>query len=213
MRLIQILLRPIYSLLYHQFAWAYDIVAACVSLGKWQHWIKAALPHLKGRVLEIGYGPGHLQVNPEKNSIIWFGLDESQQMGRQARRRIRKNGGVYRLTRGYAQNLPFANESFNSIVATFPSEFIFEFQTLKEIHRVITPAGRLVIIPTAWITGTRLAERMTSWIFRVSGESPGFPKPISATLNNRFMEAGFDPRSEIREMKGSQVLVILAEKR
>jgi ubiquinone/menaquinone biosynthesis C-methylase UbiE len=213
MRLIQILLRPLYSLLYHQFAWAYDFVAGVVSLGHWRDWIMAALPHLKGRVLEIGYGPGHLQLELNKNRIVCFGLDESRQMARQASRRVRNQGAICRLTRGYAQNLPFASESFNSVTATFPAEFIFDFLTLNEIRRILTPSGKLVILPMAWITGKSLMERLASWFFRVSGEAPGKPKPISTALHDRFTQAGFDSRSEIAEMSGGQVLVILAEKR
>ena len=61
MSLIQILLQPIFHLLYHQFAWTYDFVAAFVSLGRWQDWVDAVVPFMSGRVLEIGFGPGHLQ--------------------------------------------------------------------------------------------------------------------------------------------------------
>ncbi len=62
MRLLQSLLRFFFSLLYHQFAWTYDLVSATVSLGHWQEWVRASLPYLHGRTLEIGYGPGHLQT-------------------------------------------------------------------------------------------------------------------------------------------------------
>ncbi len=123
MRLIQIILRPIFYLLYHQFAWAYDLVAAIVSLGRWQEWVHTALPYISGRVLEIGFGPGHLQISLNEKIIPTFGLDESPQMGRQAARRIKKAGAIARLTRGYAQSIPFAGEAFDSVVATFPAEY------------------------------------------------------------------------------------------
>ena len=61
MRLIFSLLRPVYYLLYHHFAWTYDLVADIVSLGQWKDWVRTALPYLDGCVLELGYGPGHLQ--------------------------------------------------------------------------------------------------------------------------------------------------------
>lgn len=213
MRLIQILLRPIFFLLYHQFAWTYDFVAALVSLGRWQDWVQTALPFLSGRVLEIGFGPGHLQVTLNENKILAFGLDESRQMARQASRRLHHNGAIPGLSRGYAQNIPFAGEVFDSVAATFPSEYIFDLQTLTEIRRVLIPSGQLVILPMAWITGMRPLERLAAWLFRVSGEAPGKPKLISPALRDRFVHAGFEVRSEIAATKGGQVLVIIAKKR
>jgi hypothetical protein len=41
-------LRFFFHHFYHGFAWTYDFVAAVVSIGRWQHWGFAALPHLRG---------------------------------------------------------------------------------------------------------------------------------------------------------------------
>lgn len=213
MRLIPILLRPIYYLLYHQFAWTYDIVAAFVSLGRWQGWVQAALPYVNGRVLELGFGPGHLQLSLNEKNLASFGLDESRHMAYQANRRLRNFGAIARLSRGYAQSIPFASGVFDSVVATFPAEYIYAPQTLVEIKRVLVPAGKLIILPMAWITGTRPLERLAAWLFRISGNAPGKPGPVTAALRDRFVRAGYEVRSEIVEKKGSLVLVSVAEKR
>ena len=213
MRLLFLLFRPVYYLLYHQLAWTYDFVASIVSLGHWQDWVHSALPYLNGRVLEIGFGPGHLQQFMYGNNLLVFGLDESPQMARQASRRLRKQGGISRLSRGYAQNIPFTGGTFDSVVSTFPSDYIFDPLTLKEIKRVLTPAGRLIILPMAWITGKRPLERLAAWLFRVSGEAPGKPGPLSSTLRDQFLPLGFDVRGENVELKASQVQVIIVEKR
>jgi len=213
MRLVLFLLRSLYHLLYHQLAWTYDFVAALVSLGRWQDWVQVALPYLNGRVLELGFGSGHLQQSLNGKNLTAFGLDESCQMANQANRRLRKLNFISRLSRGYAQSLPFASGVFDSVVATFPAEYIFDPQTLKEIRRVLVPAGILVILPMAWITGTRPLERLAAWLFRVSGEAPGKPGPISVAMRDRFAGLGFEIRNEIVELKGSQVLVIVAKKR
>jgi ubiquinone/menaquinone biosynthesis C-methylase UbiE len=212
-RLIQFLLRPIFYLLYHQFAWTYDLVAAVVSLGRWQEWVRTAIPYLDGRVLEIGFGPGHLQAAINEKSVPTFGLDESPQMVRLAAKKLRKSRALIHLIRGYAQSIPFAEGVFDSVVATFPAEYIFHPKTLNEIRRVLVPAGQLVIVPTAWITGGRILERLAAWIFRVSGEAPGKPHLLSAAIKTRFVHAGFEVRSEVVEKKGSQVLVIVARKK
>jgi ubiquinone/menaquinone biosynthesis C-methylase UbiE len=212
MRLILAILRPLYYLLYHQFAWAYDLVAAVVSLGRWKRWVLTGLPYLHGRVLEIGYGPGHLQLALQQQGIQPFGVDESRQMARQASRRIRKAGGIPRLLRGYAQSLPFPANTFDTVVSTFPSEYIFDPQTLTEIHRLLVPGGMLVIVPMAWVTGTRPLERLMAWLFRVTGEAPGMAGPISSAMSARFTRAGFRVRSELVESPGSQVLMVIAQK-
>lgn len=210
MRAIIFLLRSLYFLLYHQFAWTYDFVATVVSLGRWQEWVHTSLLYLQGRILEIGYGPGHLQLSLVEKGFPAYGLDESRQMAHQARRRLRKQGVISRLSIGYAQYLPFTGGCFDNVVATFPAEYIFDPRTLKEIRRVLVPSGRLIILPMAWISGNRPLERLAAWLFRVTGEAPGKPGPISIALRDRFAHLGFKARSELVDLKGSQVLVIIA---
>ena len=213
MRLIQFILRPIYQLLYHQFAWTYDLVAAVVSLGHWNEWVRSSLPYVQGpRVLELGHGPGHLQLFLHEHGFQAFGLDESRPMSRQAARRLRKKGMDVKLSRGLAQSLPFAQETFQSVALTFPSEYIFNPRTLTEIHRVLAPGGRLVILPIAWITGKRPFERLAAWLFRVTGEAPGKPGELDPELKSRFARAGFEVRKEAVQFESSMLLFILAEK-
>jgi ubiquinone/menaquinone biosynthesis C-methylase UbiE len=211
MILLLVVLRPIYYLLYHQFAWTYDFVAGVVSLGHWNDWVKAVLPHLEGRVLEIGYGPGHLQTALFQDNIFSIGLDESPQMALLARLRLQKSGFIHRLSRGYAQSIPFASGSFDTVVATFPSEYIFDPETLKEIRNVLTPGGKLVVVPTAWITGKHPLEKLVAWLFMVIG-AQGAPGPVSSAFRVRLSNAGFYVQSQILGMDGSQVLVISAIK-
>ena len=206
------LLRFLFHLLYHQFAWTYDCVAALVSLGCWKSWVQAALPRLNGRVLELGFGPGHLQISLQENGLQAFGLDESCQMARQASRRIRRKRFFSCLTRGYAQRIPFRKESFNCVAATFPSEYIFDPQSLEEIKRVLVPGGRLVILPMAWITGARPLERLVACLMRVVGETPGKPGSLPRAIMERFTQLGFEVSSEIVKLKNSQVLIVVAKK-
>jgi len=212
-RLIQFILRPIFYLLYHQFAWVYDRVAAVISLGHWNEWVYAILPYIQGpRVLELGHGPGHLQLFLHERGFQTFGLDESRQMSREAARRLRKKGASVNLSRGLAQSLPFANVVFHSVALTFPSEYIFDPRTLTEIHRVLMPGGRLVVLPIAWITGKRPLERLVAWLFRLTGEAPGKPGKLNPELKSRFARAGFEVRKETVQLESSMLLFILARK-
>jgi ubiquinone/menaquinone biosynthesis C-methylase UbiE len=205
------LLALFFQLLYHSFAWTYDFVAAAASLGRWQAWALQARPFLSGRVLEIGFGPGHLQMALNADGLAVFGLDESHQMIHQAARRLRKAKYPQRLIQGFAQNLPFPDVAFDRVVATFPSEFIFEGQTLVEIHRVLKPSGELVIVPSAWITGKGLLERLAAGLFQVTGQAATLEQ-ILPGMKKRISAVGFLVRHALLELERSRVLVIIATK-
>jgi len=205
------LLAIFFQLFYHSFAWTYDFVAAAVSLGRWQTWAMQARPFMSGRVLEIGFGPGHLQIALNADGLAVFGLDESRQMSRQATRRLRKVKYPRRIIQGYAQKLPFPHGDFDRVVATFPSEFIFEETTLREIHRVLRPAGELVIVPSAWITGKGLLERLAAGLFLVTGQA-GILEQILPGMKRRISDSGFLVRHELLELEKSRVMVIIATK-
>ncbi|PDW02825.1 hypothetical protein CJ255_12055 [Candidatus Viridilinea mediisalina] len=142
------LVQRLFHHFYREFAWSYDGVAWLVSGGLWRRWVLTALPHLHGPTLELGFGPGHLQLALADRAAC-VGLDASPQMAQQAARRLRCAGYTPRLVRGLAQALPFADASFATVVATFPTEYIAATATQKEIRRVLRPNGRLVIIPSA----------------------------------------------------------------
>jgi ubiquinone/menaquinone biosynthesis C-methylase UbiE len=202
-------LRIIYRLLYHQMAWTYDWVAALVSLGMWNEWIKTVLPYLEARrTLELGHGPGHLQAELLQKGYPVTGLDLSPQMSRQAARRLRKKGFQPRLVRGRAQALPFPEATFQRVLATFPSEYIIDPHTLTEIARVLAPGGQAVILAFAWITGNKVIEKAAAWLFRITGEAPEW--------EDRFLEpvrkAGFQVHIDWIELKSSRLVIILAAK-
>lgn len=196
---------------YHALAWTYDLVADIVSLGRWRAWGRAALPFARGgRVLELGFGPGHLQVEMARAGWQTFGLDESPQMIAQARRNLRQQGAPVRLTRGYTQALPFAAASFDSVISTFSSEYITDARTLAEARRVLKPGGRLVIVPVAWMGGQSLPERFMQWLFRVTGQGgEGLEERIVFFL----AQHGFEAVCVRVPVQNSTVLVVSAEQR
>jgi ubiquinone/menaquinone biosynthesis C-methylase UbiE len=212
MRQIFSLLRPVYYLLYHHFAWTYDLVADIVSLGQWKDWVRSALPYLEGRVLELGFGPGHLQQSLHVRGQLSFGVDESRFMARQAARRLKRSGADLRLVRGLAQALPFPAAAFDTVAATFPADYIFSKHTLDEAYRVLTPQGRLIILPMAWLTGNRPLERLVRWAMRVSGETTGVPGQLPQPVQERFAASRFEVRKETVKLPKSMVSVLIAQK-
>lgn len=198
---------------YHALAWTYDFVAAVVSIGRWKGWGRAALPHLRGkRVLELGFGPGHLLAEMNRGGFEAVGLDESKQMIRQAKHALVRSRLPVSLSCGYAQFLPFASDSFDSVLSTFPSEYIFDSRTLSEAWRVLKPDGRFVIVPMAWIGGKSLADKLASFLFRITGQSGESRESAREKAKALFTEQGFRVEMVEVEQRYSVALVVVAEK-
>lgn len=200
-------MRFFFHLLYHPFAFSYDLVAAVVSFGNWKDWVFSILPWIEGtRILELGHGPGHLQRLFLNRGLFPVAIDESAQMGRTAKRRL---GPSHKLTRGLAQALPFQSESFDSLVATFPSEYIFDLRTFSAARRVLRNRGRFIVLLAAWPKNPFLA-----WLFKVTGESPSeAEESIKSKIKEQLADTGFNLQVEIVEVKSSKLLMIVATKK
>jgi len=208
MNLLQRFMRFFFNLLYHPFAFTYDLVAATVSFGQWKNWVYSILPFIKGtRILELGHGPGHLQrILLAQRSLFAVAIDESAPMGRLAKRRL---GSSHRLARALAQKIPFASETFDSIISTFPSEYIFDMQTLSEAHRVLRNSGRLIVLLAAWPRNPLLAG-----LFKITGQSPSEAyDSIKSKIKESLAQADFKSEVQIVEVKSGDLLVVIAQKK
>lgn len=198
-------LKVFFHLLYHSFAWSYDLVAQVVSLGMWADWVLSVKAELPGqRVLEIGHGTGWLQAALLEAGVEVYGLDKSRQMGALTKKRAPRS----QLTRGASQAIPFPAEYFDQVAATFPSEYIYDPVSLAEISRVLIPGGMLVVVPLAWITGRKPLERLAAGLFRVTGQAGEWNEVFLVP----FEAAGFSCTVSRRVVQSSQVLVIQARK-
>ncbi len=215
-RLRRALLQTLFHLLYHQFAWAYDVVSAAVSLGRWQQWGAAALPYLPGaRVLDLGHGPGHLLVAMSEQSWHPVGLDLSPQMGRIARRRLRRHNLLNQLVRGRGQYLPFAGATFDGVTAVFPAPYILLPQTTAEIWRVLRPGGRLVVVPEAELTGVGALTRAVEWLYVITGQrrpTRDNDSDLDALWRDSLVGAGFAVTVHFVRQEGGLVSVVVAER-
>jgi ubiquinone/menaquinone biosynthesis C-methylase UbiE len=220
---MQNFLRTFFKHLYTSLAWSYDIVAWATSAGQWRTWQKAGVECLHpGRVLEIGFGTGHmLSLLSERNYGV-FGLDPSKEMSQIASRRLRKRAFVTRIVRAQAQALPFSNESFHSVLSTFPGEYIFNPFTLNEAWRVLRPGGVLVIIPgVARILGFHrkekkllaLADEFVSILYRITGEAADLDSKVAQDVMKRLNDSGFSAQIQHIQQTRAIILRIVATKK
>lgn len=118
-----------------------------------QREVAGALAVQRGeRVLEAGYGPGVLVELLLRAGATVSGVDPSPEMREMATRRARSYGGAD-LRVGTAEATGFADETFDAVVSVnnvpMWSDLALGF---GELHRVLTPGGRVLI---AWHGGHR----------------------------------------------------------
>jgi ubiquinone/menaquinone biosynthesis C-methylase UbiE len=197
-----------FCLLYGRFARSYDAVARIVSLGQWHLWSETGLDYVVGHtVLEVGHGPGHLLPELHRRGYRAIGLDPSPQMGVLARNRLRARGMQLPVIRGRAQHLPFLSSSFDTVIATFPTDFIFDPLTLSEVARVLAPGGSLVAVLSAVLVRSDPISRIIEWAYRITGQR----EPRSQTqIAPAFLRAGLIASQLEVEKQKSHVTVLVA---
>ncbi len=120
-----------------------------------------------GRTLEVGIGTG-LNLPHYPAGLDLVGLDPDPDMLVGARRRAAELGHPATLVEGDAMGLPFPDESFDTVVATFVLCGVPDDRAaIVEMLRVLAPGGRLLLAdhviagpaPLRW--GQRLLELAT----------------------------------------------------
>jgi SAM-dependent methyltransferase len=120
--------------------------------GQWRVWQRLVLPRLRGHdVLELGCGLGDLLADMLAAGYNCRAVEHSPQMVAAARETLkrRKVGENTTVIQGSAQGLPFSDALFDSVVSTFPSDYIYDTDTIAEIARVLRPGGQLIVIEGA----------------------------------------------------------------
>ena len=178
------------GLLYHQFAWAYDVVAWFVSWGQWSKWRQDALAYVPdGDVFEVGFGTGALLIGMAKRGQFVVGLEASQQMQWVTGWKLQREHLSVNRVQGYTEAMPFPHSSFNGIVATFPANYIAEETSLREFYRVLKDEGTVVVVGInvqfsspfkAWVSNWLLGsedQRMVQYLVE-KANAVGFTEEI-----------------------------------
>jgi SAM-dependent methyltransferase len=139
----------LFELLYRN-RWLYWLASTIPFVGQWRTWQRLAIPRLVGTdVLETGCGTGTLLADMAEAGYTCTAIERSPQMVAATRDRLRRRHLLERvvsLRQGSAAELPYPDQSFDDVVSTFPTEYIFDPATTREMARVLRPGGRLIVV-------------------------------------------------------------------
>ncbi|MFM9052495.1 MAG: bifunctional demethylmenaquinone methyltransferase/2-methoxy-6-polyprenyl-1,4-benzoquinol methylase UbiE [Bacteroidota bacterium] len=140
--------------MFDNIAGRYDFLNRFLSFGIDRYWRKVAVNRLKDLdprlILDIATGTADLAIeslrlNPEKV----FGVDISVEMLDLGRKKIksRRLDNRIELLEGDSENLIFEDGKFDAVMVAFGVRNFENLEAgLKEIHRVLRPGGRAVIL-------------------------------------------------------------------
>ena len=161
------------------------------------------LEHVKGTVLEVGFGTGlNLPHYPQSVTKV-VGVDPSETSARLARKRIAASRFPVQTIGLSAERIPVADASFESIVSTFTLCTIPDVAgALLEMRRALTPGGRFYFVEHGRAEDPRVERwqnRLNSIEMTVFGGCH-LNRPISALIE----QAGFEiERLEHGYLKGA----------
>ena len=158
------------------------------------------------KVLEVGIGTGlNIPFYPEDHKVRLTGIDLSDRMLEQARRRAEREGVEAELLEMDAQDLRFPADTFDSAVSTcvfcsVPDPVL----GLREVRRVLKPGGRLVMVEHVRPKGLLgpLFDLLNPLVVRMQGAN------INRETVKNVAQAGFEIESvESRHLGIVKVIV------
>lgn len=207
------LLRIFFDLLYHSFAWTYDLVSWVVSGGRWKNWVRSVMHLIIGEtILELGSGTGTLQIGLLDAGHHPIGIDESRQMLRIATRKLADNFPNYkpRLLRARAESIPLPADSIDTLVATFPSEYITHPETLTACRRVLKPGGKFIILLGVEVQGKGFYNGLLRFLYGVTGQKTPGDLVLEKALDGMGVY-GFKARTDVIYFQHDKLTIIIAE--
>jgi ubiquinone/menaquinone biosynthesis C-methylase UbiE len=124
----------------------YDPIIAPFDFFGVRRWRRWAVSAARGRTLEIGVGTG-LNLPHYRAAQSVAAIDPDGASLERARNRQNGRGGIVSLYRARAEELPFANESFDAVVGTLTFCSIGDPErALQEVRRVLKPGGAFRLV-------------------------------------------------------------------
>lgn len=151
------------------------------------------------RVLDAGCGSGPLAAELVRRGAVVTGLDASPAMVELARRRLGDDVPLH--VADLARPLPFADDSFDDVVASLVLHYLEDWSgPLAELRRVLRPGGRLLVSvnhPTVRFVNSPDEDYFATRQYTEALELDGRPteltfwhRPLRA-MTRAFTDAGF----------------------
>jgi demethylmenaquinone methyltransferase / 2-methoxy-6-polyprenyl-1,4-benzoquinol methylase len=129
----------------------YDRLAELLSFGQNGRWRRAMIgriaPAAGQAVLDVASGTAGVALQiAARTGVTVVGVDLTEQMLRQGQRNVAGSaaGGRIHLLAGRAEQLPFADATFDALTFTYLLRYVLDPQaTLGELARVVRPGGRV----------------------------------------------------------------------
>jgi demethylmenaquinone methyltransferase/2-methoxy-6-polyprenyl-1,4-benzoquinol methylase len=135
--------------LFHRLPSRYDSLSAALSFWQDPRWRRALVdeigPREGERILDVATGTGMVAAELRARAdCSLVGLDQSAEMLAAARTRFAEDGARVSLVEGQAEELPFADESFDALTFTYLLRYVDDPRaTVRELARVVRPGGRV----------------------------------------------------------------------
>lgn len=142
-------------------------------------------------VLDVACGSGNLALPAARAGAIVTGVDIAPNLLETAARRARAEGLKIQFNEGDAEQLPYADASFDTVVTMFGAMFAPRPDvTARELLRVLRPGGRLAM--ANWTPGGFIGQMFKTTAFHVP--PPAIPSPLlwgdEQTVRERFSQRG-----------------------
>ena len=144
----------------------YDFLNRLLSVGFDRHWRKAAVSEFQSfgnkAFLDVATGTADIALEfgkrcPKPSQIV--GMDFSLSMLKLGNKKISTNKLCKAITLipGSAENIPFKDQSFDGVITSFGvRNFTDAKQGLREMHRILKPNGKIVVLEFSFPKNTIL---------------------------------------------------------
>lgn len=142
-------------------------LAVLVSGGQWFNWVEEIKRYVQFEdvILEVGFGSGYLQTALALEGMDVYGLDESYQMAKLTCKRLHSERLSKKLSRADGKAMPFTQNTFNLVLSTFPSEYIYDQKFQQEVMRVLQPGGSFVALLGVTFNGKSVIDRFYRFLY------------------------------------------------
>jgi demethylmenaquinone methyltransferase / 2-methoxy-6-polyprenyl-1,4-benzoquinol methylase len=160
----------------------YDRLAEVLSMGQNRRWRRAAVsaivPSAPSSVLDVATGPAGVALQlAERTDAQVTGVDLTEQMLRRGSTNVAERGAGrrVRLLVGRAEQLPFADATFDALTFTYLLRYVSDPEaTIAEMVRVVRPGGVIASLEfhvppgrawqALWVLYTRVVLPAAGWV-------------------------------------------------